>query len=346
MARKVAFLFPIVLGLAACNSTGGLKVPFTKEKPFVPTAVPADFAVVVDENHDTYYARQHIRQRVSMDDAMSQTTYTTRRDYNNSISNSFSQETPLSPVQLQNMWNDVSRYNLMAGSSLWINWRSDADIYRRNSYTLQIRANGRTRTYTATNGFSGNLRPLILQVEAVRLPITQNSNTRVIGQDSSPEMTPGPAMPPAGPMPRNPDMSPATRPGQSSGIPAAPSMDGSPAADGTTTRPLSAGQSDGAVRSDTITIERATPPAAGSRSGATGTGADGGAVTPRDVSGSSSGGSGTYSQMKTPAGNPADAAPAAPSSSAVPPASTGAGLGAPSAATEPSGYHQLNIPPR
>lgn len=323
MARKVALLIPVMLGLAACNSTGGLKVPFTKEKPFVPTAVPGDFAVVVDENHDTYYARQHIRQRVAAEDSMSQTTYTTRRDYNNAVSNSFSQETPLSPVQLQNMWNDVSRYNLMAGSSMWINWRSDADIYKRNSYTLQIRANGQTRTYTATNGFSGNLRPLMLQVEAVRLPITQDSNTRVIGQDSSPERTPGPAIPPAGPMPRNPDMSPAPRPGQTPATPGTPVTPATPAAPSTptppappaATRPVSAGMSDGTggAGAGTITIDR--PQNAGGGSG--------------------------YSQMKIPAGS---AAGGAAPTTAPAPASPATPL-AP-AATEPSGYHQLQIPAR
>ncbi|HVX86770.1 MAG TPA: hypothetical protein VH253_18455 [Phycisphaerae bacterium] len=207
MLRKTALPLTL-LALAACNSTGGLKVPFEKEKPFVATPVPADFAIVVDENHDTYYDRQHIRQAIAATDAMSTTTYTTRRDYNDSISNNFSQETPLSPVQLQNMWNDVARYNLMKGSSLWINWRSNADLYKRNSYTLQIRANGQTRTYSATNGFSGNLRPLMLQVQAVRLPISQNSNTPVI--------TPASQQPPTPPanntQPTTPDMAPSTQP--------------------------------------------------------------------------------------------------------------------------------------
>ncbi|HVS73617.1 MAG TPA: hypothetical protein VHQ47_20510 [Phycisphaerae bacterium] len=236
MLRKIALPLAL-LALSACNSTGGLKNPFVKEKPFVATPVPADFAVIVDENHDTYYSRQHIRQSITAADAMSTTTYTTRRDFNDSISNNFSQETPLSAVQLQNMWNDVSRYNLMQGSSLWINWRSDADLYKRNSYTLQIRANGHTRTYTATNGFSGNLRPLMLQVEAVRLPISQNSNTPVV---TPPSQQP-PEPPAATTQPTAPDMSPSTPP----------------------TPPVSSGMSDQAVPSPatapTITINPPTP---------------------------------------------------------------------------------------
>ena len=78
------------------------------------------------------------------------------------------------------MWNDVAKYNLMEGSSLWINWASQADLYKRNSFTIQIRANGRTRTYRQTNGFSGSVRPLMLLVEGVRLPMTQNAGTPVV----------------------------------------------------------------------------------------------------------------------------------------------------------------------
>jgi hypothetical protein len=179
MLRKT-LLLPL-LTLAACSSShSDFHNPFEKEKPFVATVVPADFAVVIDENHDTFYARQHIRQVITAADAMSTTTYTTRRDYNNTVSNEFSQETPLSPVQLQNMWNDVSRYNLLVGSRIWINWLSDTDLYRRNTYTVQLRANGSMRSYRFTNGAPGALRPLLLQTAAVRLPITQDSKTPVI----------------------------------------------------------------------------------------------------------------------------------------------------------------------
>ena len=77
--------------------------------PFVATPVPADFAIVVDENHDTFYARQHIQQVITAADAMSRTTYTYYRDLNDTIGNRFSQESPLSTAQLQAMWNEVSR---------------------------------------------------------------------------------------------------------------------------------------------------------------------------------------------------------------------------------------------
>jgi len=183
MLRKTSLLFALFF-FTACNSNSGFKSPFGEEKPFVPTAVPGDFSIVVNENHDTFYARQHIRQVVSVSDAMSKTTYTTFRDYNNTVSNEFSQETPLSAVQLQNMWNDVCRDNLLQGSHLWINWLSDSDIYKHNIYTIEIRANGQTRSYRTTNGFSDSLRPLMLQVDAVRLPITQDSQTPVVGAES------------------------------------------------------------------------------------------------------------------------------------------------------------------
>ena len=136
--------------------------------------------MVVDENHDTFYTREHIQQVITANDMMSRTTYTTFRDYNDTIANRFTQESPLSTSQLQAMWNDVAKYNLMEGSSLWINWASQADLYKRNSFTIQIRANGRTRTYRQTNGFSGSVRPLMLLVEGVRLPMTQNAGTPVV----------------------------------------------------------------------------------------------------------------------------------------------------------------------
>jgi hypothetical protein len=189
MLRRSSSLLVVALALSAAAGCA-LHDPFAKEKPFVATAVPADFAIVIDENHDTYYARQHIRQIVTAADAMSTTTYTTRRDYNNTISNEFSQETPLSPVQLQNMWNDVSRYNLLTGSRIWINWLSDSDLYRRNTYTVQLRANGETRSYRFTNGSPGALRPLLLQTDAVRLPITQDSKTPVVSATPTTEEAP------------------------------------------------------------------------------------------------------------------------------------------------------------
>jgi hypothetical protein len=223
MRRRIAALLPVgVLLLAACSSNGGgaLKNPFAKKPPFVPSPVPADFAVVVDENHDTFYARQHIQQVITAADAMSRTSYTNYRDYNDSVARRFSQETPLSASQLQAMWNEIVKNEVMDGATPWINWRSDADLYKRNTYTIQVRANGRTRSYRQTNGFSGVVRPVMLLVEAVRLPITQNAGTPVVlphgvGGPAEP-MPPGtaspaasaPAEPPAG-APMLPSIPPA-----------------------------------------------------------------------------------------------------------------------------------------
>jgi len=188
MLRKAAFItLPAILAaLSACTSAGDLKNPFVKEPPFVATPVPADLEIIVDENHDTYYARQHIQQVISAADSMSHTTYTTYRDYNNVVSNRFTVDTPLSQVQLQDIWNDISRNQLLRKSRLWINWLADSDLYKRDSYTIQIRANGRAAVYRQTNGFSGAVRPLMLELEALRLPITQNSATPVVGAAENP----------------------------------------------------------------------------------------------------------------------------------------------------------------
>ena len=177
MLRRIAVLLPLFL-VSAC---GDFKNPLADNKPFVATAVPADFAIVVDENHDTFVNRQHIQQVLTAADAMSRTTYTTYRDFNDSISGRFTQETALSASQVQAMWNSVAERNLMDGSSLWINWLSDTDLHQRNSFIIQIRANGRTRTYRQTNGFSGPIRPLMLLVSAVRLPISRDADTPVVG---------------------------------------------------------------------------------------------------------------------------------------------------------------------
>jgi len=176
MLRKIAIVLPLFL-LAAC---GDFKNPFVSDKPFVPTAVPADFAIVVDENHDTFVNRQHIQQVITAADSMSRTTYISYRDFNDSIADRFTQETPLTSSQLQAMWNSVASRDLMDGSSLWINWLSDTDLHQRNSFIIQIRASGKTRTYRQTNGFSGPVRPLMLLIGAVRLPISRDANTPVV----------------------------------------------------------------------------------------------------------------------------------------------------------------------
>jgi hypothetical protein len=223
MRSKVAFLAVSTLALAtlaACSRTGSLKLPFTEDKPFVPTPVPQDFAIHVDENHDTYYSRQHIAQVLTASDAMSKTTYTTFRDLNNSVSNKFSQETPLSPAQLQAMWNEVARHDLLDRSIIWANWFSGADLYKRDAYTLQIRANGQTKVYRQTNGFSGPIRPLILQIEAVRLPLSTHSGTTVVPNRAE---QPQPAAQPATSQPTTLPLTPESQPATTT--PATPSME-------------------------------------------------------------------------------------------------------------------------
>ena len=129
-----------VLFLAGC---GDFKNPFA-QKPFVPTAVPADFVIVVDENHDTFTNRQHIQQVITANDSMSRTTYTNYRDYNDSIAARYTQETPLTPSQIQAMWNSVCQENVMDGSGMWINWLSDTDLHQCNSFIIQVRATDTT----------------------------------------------------------------------------------------------------------------------------------------------------------------------------------------------------------
>ncbi len=207
MLRRISVVLSFsLLAFAACTPSGKLRNPFVKEPPFVPTTIPPDFAIVVDENHDTFYARQHIQQVITFADSMSRTTYTSYRDYNDTIARRFAQETPLSAAQLQAMWNEVVRNEMMQGSRAWINWASGADLYKRNTYTIQIRANGGTRSYQQTNGFPGTERPLMLLVQAVRLPISQDAGT--------------PVVPPPAPV-TEPETAPATQPATMPETPAA-----------------------------------------------------------------------------------------------------------------------------
>jgi hypothetical protein len=174
----------VALSMAACTSSndwGGHKNPLLKQKYIAATEVPADFAIVVDESHHSFETRQTIQQVLTAADGISRNTYTTYRDYNNAVADSFSKESPLTASQLQAMWNEVSQNNLLSGSTIWVNWRADSDLYKKNAYRVQIRANGRTRTYETTNGFAGNLRHLMLLVTAVRLPISQEPGTAVVG---------------------------------------------------------------------------------------------------------------------------------------------------------------------
>jgi hypothetical protein len=169
---------------AGCTGSGDFKNPFEKNTPFVPTAVPADFAILVDEGHFTFTIRQQVQQVITAADGMSRTTYTNYQDINDAVRERYTTETHLTPSQMQDLWNEVVRNNLMEGSTIWINARSDADWYKKNEYTIQLRANGRMRTYRQANGFSGSVRDLMLRAQGVRLPISQNSTTPVVGTEA------------------------------------------------------------------------------------------------------------------------------------------------------------------
>ena len=209
MLRRIAVPVCLVM-LAACSPSGRLENPFAKKKPFEASAVPADFAIVVDENHDTYYARQHIQQVITAADSMSRTTYSTYRDYNDKVARKFSQETPLNAQQLQAMWNQVQEKELLLGSTVWINQQSDADMYKRNVYTVQVRANGKTKTFRETQGFPQQTRPLVLLIQAVRLPIGQDGGVKVVGEEK--DVVPPPTTGPAETAPAAPEAVPASAP--------------------------------------------------------------------------------------------------------------------------------------
>jgi hypothetical protein len=186
MIRRIAVFLPLIL-LSAC---GDLRNPFAKEKPFLPTAVPPDFALVIAENHLTYVNRNQIQQVITAADGKSRTTYSTYRDFGDRITEQFTQDTTLTPGQIQAMWNAVASNNLMEDEPLWINWLSDTDLHLRNSLVLQIHANGKSRTYQEVNGTPYSLQSLMLLVNQVRLPTTQGSNTPVVAPDSPPSTPP------------------------------------------------------------------------------------------------------------------------------------------------------------
>ena len=165
----------------SCTDTGEMRNPFEKSKPFVASAVPADFAIVVDEYHNTFYAQQHVQQVITAADMTSRTTYSNFNSYTNAFDPPYSQSTELKPEQMQAMWNAVQEHDLLHNSHVWVNFLTDSDWYKRNLYTLQIRANNQTRAYQQVNGFPGMVQPLMTLVNGVRLPLTQNMQVKVLG---------------------------------------------------------------------------------------------------------------------------------------------------------------------
>jgi len=168
-----SLLVMVLVFLASCD----VVTPLHKKKPFVSTPVPTDFTVVIDENTDTYYARTHIEQVISAKDLLSRTTYTQFRDYNNTIGAQYTQEHPLTPAQVQAMWEEVERQELLHGAWTWTYFYTESDFYKRDAKVLQIRANGLTKSYKQINHWDGALRDLSLLVQAVRLPLTGGAGT-------------------------------------------------------------------------------------------------------------------------------------------------------------------------
>jgi hypothetical protein len=124
-------------------------------------------------------------------DLMSVSRYISYRDYNNTINNQFDIKQPLLPEQLQAMWNEVAKNDLLTGGTPWMNWRSEADLYRLNLNQIQIVANGRVKTYTAANGYPPKMRTLIRLAESVRLKSGQIGAPVVSGdQPSMPSTAP------------------------------------------------------------------------------------------------------------------------------------------------------------
>jgi hypothetical protein len=162
-----------LLALASCDTV----TPLHKKQPVLPSAFPADFAIVIDENYDTYYTRTHIEQIISAKDLLSRTTYTQLRDLNNTVSNQYSQDHPLNAAQVQAMWDQVQAQELMKGAWTWTYFYTDSDFYKWDAKILQIRANGQLKSYKQINHWDGALRELSLLVQSVRLPITGGGGT-------------------------------------------------------------------------------------------------------------------------------------------------------------------------
>ncbi len=213
MLRRVAAITLAALCLCTCTPSGKFRNPFVNT-PFVPTAVPVDFVIILDEQHNTYFTRQHIQQVITAADGLSRTTYTTLQEFNNKPAPPYSQTTQLTPNQIQAMWNAVSENELMEGSRLWMNWLSAADTYKENTYTLQIKADKKTNSFRQVNGFPVSVQPLVVLVDAVRLPMSQQSKTPIVEAPVVPAAS-QPASEPATEPATAPATTPATAPSTS-----------------------------------------------------------------------------------------------------------------------------------
>jgi hypothetical protein len=165
MVRRLSMVVGLMM-LAGCS---GMTNPFVKEAPFVATAVPGDFAIVVEENHLTYINRQTAQQVITAADAMSRTTTTKYRDFGNTVIDRYTQERTLTPAELQEMWDVVAKEKLLEGTPFWVNFLSDSDLHQRNSIVLKISAGGKSRTYQEVNSVPEELKPLVVMVNKVRV---------------------------------------------------------------------------------------------------------------------------------------------------------------------------------
>ncbi len=192
------------LGLLAAALACGLPTGCSKGRwnnlfaaKFVSTPVPRDFAIVIDRNTSTYFARVHVHQLIQAADRTSRTTYTTWSDYHHGIASRYSTTTKLTQAQLQAMWNEVCRHRLMRNAFTWVYWYSPIDRYQRNSMTLQIRANGQERVYHQINHWDNNKLPLIQLCESVNLPIGRQVHPQAPPPPTTQSVATQPAAPPA-----------------------------------------------------------------------------------------------------------------------------------------------------
>ena len=171
---RIAAVCAVLIMATAMGGCGGVVSNPFADKRFIATPYPHDFAIVIDTNSDSYFARTRVHQVIRASVMKSTTVYTTYSDYNNSVTSRYRSVTPLTRMQLQAMWNAVRKAHLLRGAFTWSYWHSRIDRYQRNSMTLQIRAGGLEKSYYQLNHWDNNKLPLILLCESVDLPIGQD----------------------------------------------------------------------------------------------------------------------------------------------------------------------------
>ncbi len=171
---RLSAVFVVLTMVTALSGCGGVVSNPFASRQFIATPYPHDFAIVIDTNSDSYFARTRVHQVIRASVMKSTTTYTNYSDYNNSVTSRYRRVTPLTRSQLQAMWNAVRQAHLLRGAFTWTYWHSRIDRYQRKSMTLQIRAGGREKSYYQLNHWDNNKLTLVLLCESVDLPIGQN----------------------------------------------------------------------------------------------------------------------------------------------------------------------------